>query len=341
MIFPPGEIKKIAVLRALYLGDLLCAIPAIRALRMAYPEAEIVLLGLPWARSFVQRFSHYIDRLIVFPGYPGLPEQIPDIRKVFSFLKEIQEERFDLILQMQGNGTVVNDLLESFGATYYAGFYHVQPPAYNHSFFIKYPDNVPEIMRHLRLMEALYISWANTFLEFPINTSDVRELDSMGLNLPPRYYAVIHPGSRSPDRRWHPKYFASLADRCAEQGLAVLISGVPEEKPIADEVLKYMKYTAINIAGSTSLGAMGLLIKNAFLLVTNCTGVSHIAAAVKTPSIVISMDGEADRWAPLDKSLHHVLDWKKRPRFPEVFQYLDAFLENNFRRDKIKRSYDY
>jgi ADP-heptose:LPS heptosyltransferase len=107
----PGSLQKIAIFRALQLGDLLCVIPAIRALRFACPDAEITLLGLPWAGSFVQRFSRYFDRFIHFPGYPGLPEQDYDPAAFVPFLEEMQAEQFDLLLQMQGNGTCWNFLL--------------------------------------------------------------------------------------------------------------------------------------------------------------------------------------------------------------------------------------
>src|SRR5688572_16862307 len=88
--------RRIVVLRALQLGDLLCAVPAFRALRAALPDSEIVLIGLPWARSFVERYPHYLDGFREFPGFPGLPERPPQLERIAGFLAEIRAERFDL-----------------------------------------------------------------------------------------------------------------------------------------------------------------------------------------------------------------------------------------------------
>jgi ADP-heptose:LPS heptosyltransferase len=81
-------------------------------------------------------------------------------------------------------------------------------------------------------------------------------------------------------------------------------------------------------AGKTSIGAAGVLIKNAFALISNCTGVSHMAAAFKTPSVVISMDGEPERWAPLNKELHKTIDWTKNHQYDLVLEQVEGMISD-------------
>jgi ADP-heptose:LPS heptosyltransferase len=325
MKFPPQTTKKIAVFRALQLGDMLCSVPALRALRNSYPEAEISLLGLPWAGSFTERFSHYLDRFIHFPGFPGLPEQPFNEASWKDFETLMQAEQFDLILQMQGNGSIVNEMLEKLNAGPVAGF-HSAGSYRDPELFIEYPSGISEIERHLRMLENLGIPSVGTDLEFPVTETEIEQLhQTFPLSQQSRFICV-HPGSRGAWRQWPPSHFACLADQCAGMGYQVVVTGTQSEAPITSQVIGLMDYPAIDLTGKTGLGEIGQLIRECDLLISNCTGVSHIAAATRTPSIVISMDGEPERWGPLNHNLHKTIDWTTAPDFKQILTLTETIL---------------
>lgn len=326
------NIQKVAIFRALQLGDMLCIIPAIRALRVAYPRVEITLVGLPWAKAFVERFSSYFDKFIHFPGYPGLPEQSFDEEKFELFLNEMLLEQFDLLIQMQGNGTIVNSLISEFAAKNTAGFYNDESFV-DSPLFIPYPDYGSEIHRHLLLMQHLGIEPSGDHLEFPITKRDIDDFNKLSLSAKRWQYVCIHPGSRGSWRQWPPQYFAAIADYCATLGFTIIVTGTNDERDITKEVLKRMHYSAIDLTGLTSLGVLAIVIKNAFALISNCTGVSHVADAVDTPSVIISMDGEPERWAPLNKSLHRVIDWSRNHFFETVILETESLIKNLLTRE--------
>ena len=328
MKFPIESTRKIAVFRALQLGDMLCAVPALRALRHNYPDAEITLLGLPWAASFVERFSSYIDHFIHFPGYGGLPEQPFDQTLWEAFEARMRAENFDLILQMQGNGSIVNDMLDNLHAGTVAGF-QCTGCIRDNGLFIDYPNSISEIDRHLLMLANLGIRPSGNELEFPIEASETERLTDQNPTLQDSPYVCVHPGSRGAWRQWPTAHFAALSDACAEMGFRVIVTGTESEAPITREVIDQMQNPAIDFTGKTDLGGIGQLIKNARLLVSNCTGVSHIASALCTPSIVISMDGEPERWGPLNKTLHKTFDWTKSQDADAVMSAMKQLLNDD------------
>lgn len=101
------DVRKIAVVRANGLGDMLFGLPALEALRAAYPQAEIVLLARVWHHTLFTGRPGPIDRVIVIPpvGGVGEPEDlVPDEAALEHFFQRMRAERFDLAIQMHGGG---------------------------------------------------------------------------------------------------------------------------------------------------------------------------------------------------------------------------------------------
>ena len=106
-----------------------------------------------------------------------------------------------------------------------------------------------------------------------------------------------------------------MADYCADNGYVPVITGTEDERPITSEVIKHIRNTAVDVTGKTSLGALAALLQDAAFLISNCTGVAHVAAALQIPGIIISMDGEPERWG---HEGHRVIDWTKNPHLDTV-----------------------
>ncbi len=323
----PGP-ERITILRALQLGDLLCAVPAFRALRAAFPDAYISLIGLPWAREFVQRFNDYLDGFIEFPGFPGFPEQPVLIDYIPSFIKEVQQEKFDLALQMQGSGGISNSLTVLFGANRNAGFYLPGQYCPDSERFLSYPAHEPEVWRHMHLMEFLGIPLQGETLEFPLDAQDWESYHDLQerYDLPSCDYAVIHPGARSLARRWPTAWFAAVADGLAERGLHVVLTATAEEAYLTADVVSQMKSHAIDLAGQTSLGTLAALLTGSRLLVSNDTGIAHLADALKLPSVILFTASDPNRWAPLDHKLHRQVAWATAAIPQVVLDEVDALL---------------
>lgn len=317
----------LAVFRALQLGDMLCAIPALRALRAALPHTRVALVGLPWAEQLAARFPHYIDEFIAFPGHAAFPEQAVAQDRLADFYTSMRARRFDMALQLHGSGEYSNNVTRAFGACALAGYGDASSAGREQ--FHPYPDVGAESLRLLDLVALLGVPARGTHLEFPITDADERELAASGLadGLTPGEYVCIHPGARIRDQCWHPARFAQVADQiAAEYDVRIVLTGSASEAPLTAAVASRMRYKALDAAAPISIGAMAALMSRARLLVCNDTGVSHIAAAFGLNSVVIFSKADMRRWAPLDKQRHRCLWDPGGERVQDVIDHARSLL---------------
>jgi len=304
---PLAAVRSIVVFRALMLGDWLCATPALRALRVAAPRARIVLCGLPWTAALAGRLT-MVDDFLPFPGHPALPEKAPGAGSLAEFNARAHVRRFDLALQMHGSGDVVNGIVASLGARMTAGF---ATPGTEDGLDIAcpWPERGHEIDRCLVLADAVGAPPQGRAITFPLRDADRCEALSLLASAGTcGEHAIVHPGAQLPSRRWPPERFARVADALARQGLRIVITGSADEAALARAVCDAMREPAVDLCGRTpSVWTLGALVERAALVVANDTGISHVAAALRTPSVIVASGSDVARWAPLDRARHRVL----------------------------------
>jgi ADP-heptose:LPS heptosyltransferase len=307
-----GPVRQIAVFRALFLGDLLCATPAFRALRGRFPEAEITLIGLPWAQELVGRLPT-IDRLLPFPGYPGLAEVSVDEVRTAAFLREARATDFDLALQMHGDGNVSNGFVAALGARVSLGYRRGADDRLTMSLFWN-PDE-HETTRWTRLVAQVGAKVNTARLDLPVNAAERDNADALlappGAHDPaPRGPLIgLHPGAKDAARRWPTDRFAELGDRLAARfGARIVLTGGGGERPLTAAVAAAMRNPTLDLAGRTDLGTFAAVVGSLDLLITNDTGASHVAATTGTRSIVLFGPSRPQQWAPLDRQRHTAID---------------------------------
>lgn len=305
-----GPIRRVAIVRATRLGDFMCAVPTLRSLRLALPDAEITLIALPFAREMVKRFP-LLDRHEEFPGYPGIRETSFTAQRALAFLAQQQRRRYDLAIQLHGSGVFSNPFTLMLGARYTVGFTRSEDQGFGLDRWVDYPNEGHEVHRVLEMARLLGTPDAGTHLEFPLLEEDHEEVRRLaghhGIDLD-RAIIGVHPGAKNLTRRWPPERFAEAASRLAERiGAEVTITGSPNEWYECLAVAEALTARSHNLVGQTSVGGLAALMSHMTLLLTNDTGPAHIAYALGTPSVTIFGAAEPEVWGPLDTTRHKAI----------------------------------
>lgn len=308
MTLLPADPRRIAVFRALALGDLLCATPAFRALRRRFPAAEITLIALPWAEELARRLET-LDRFLPFPGWPGIREAAADPARIEAFLSAARATGYDLAIQLHGSGSVSNGFVAALGAATTIGYRDGGDDRLTHT--LPWREDEHETVRWLRLVALLGADPTPAPPAFPLLPPDEAGAAELLRGLPPGDGPVValHAGGSDAAKRWPPACFAALGRLLREEFAARLVlTGAAAEAPLTTEIRSALGPAALDLAGRTDLGALAATLRRVDLLVTNDTGASHLAAATGTPSVVLFGPTRPDRWAPLDRDRHAIVD---------------------------------
>jgi ADP-heptose:LPS heptosyltransferase len=301
---PEPDIRKIAVLRANGLGDFMFILPALDALRAAYPEAEITLLGTDLHLELLRGRPGPIDQIVVVPPSHGVRDQ-PGIEEneveLDRFFEAMARERFDLAVQMHGGGRNSNPFVLRLGARLTVGLKTHDAPRLDR--WVPYVYFQPEIIRYLEVVALVGARPTRLEPYLQVTEKDLAETYQL---LPDKSQPLValHPGASDFRRRWSPEKFARVGDELARSGARVVVTGNAPERDLADQVVAAMQTTAQNLAGQLSLGGLAGLLSRCRVVVSNDTGPRHLADAVGAATVAIYWCGNLINCGPLSRTRH-------------------------------------
>ena len=271
------------VLRALGLGDLLTAVPALRALAKTFPTYRRVL-ATNRALAPLALEADLADE--VLPTQP-----LADL--------VWHTYRPTLAVDLQGPGPDSQRILLATHPSRFMAYAHpLVADGWTGPVWL--PDE-HEVRRWCRLLLANGV---------------IGDAADLALRLPPRPVpaemvgaTIIHPGARNGARRWPAERWADVAAAEAGAGRTVVVTGDRSERPLACAVARLAGLPSRNVwAGRTDLLGLAAIVRRAGRVVCGDTGIAHLATACATPSVVLfGPTSPAECGPPAHRPWHRVL----------------------------------
>lgn len=299
--------SRVLFIRLRNLGEAVLDTANLRALKRFRPDLEITTL--------VEAI--YTDLFAADPDIAAiaLPRKNTDNRSTFAsrlgVIKEIRDRKFTAVINLHGGPT-------SAQLTFASGAKHRVAPAHfrnGYAYNLRVPP-VDEILNQPGISQRLH-TVENQFAEFQwlglpgeqaepthlhvapaMLESANAKLAAAGID-PARPFAVLAPTNEFYTKRWMPERFAEVAEALAERELQIVMTGAPTDEQRA-QMQAVQKATKKKLASLSSLtiGELVAVIAGAKLFVGNDSGPAHIAAAVKTPLVVMFGPASSVRWSP-------------------------------------------
>jgi len=277
--------KRILIVIPNWFGETLFVTPFLRSLRQEMTAAHISVMG--WAQcQEVLMYCPYINDYIVYDERTDHKS----LKAKFKIINNLRAGRFDtafilrkslsrsLLLMLAGIPTRVgfNNFKSGWALTHRVPMSH-------------HPQH--KATQYLELLTYMRLRLSFEPYEYSISHDErakaVTLLQDAGLQNDKRMI-VLHPGANWNHKRWSTDNYAKLGDRLAVlPNVQVAITGGPSDLALAEHILKQMQHKAYILAGKTTLRELAACLERAALMVSNDTGVMHLAVALERPTVAL------------------------------------------------------
>ncbi|MBB5335930.1 lipopolysaccharide heptosyltransferase I [Pectinatus brassicae] len=316
--------KNILIIKLSAIGDVIHALPTAAAIKETWPNSHITWVVSPVALDIV-RNSPAIDDIIVFER-KKLNSLSSFLKYIKPFSAQLNKRHYDICIDLQGllKSAVIAFLSHADKKIGYvnmregSGFISkaVKGPNYNGHIVERYLDTVR------------YLGCAPQNIDFPLgitntDTHNAQQILFANNILPTNKYLTLVIGANWSNKRWPTKYFSQIVDWCNTNDIVPILTGAGSiDKNLAKLIQDTAQTKAVNLVNSTSLKELAYIIKNSVAVIGGDTGNLHIAAALKTPAIMIMGPTDANRNG-LYQQTQNVLEvpyeckhcWKRKCKF--------------------------
>lgn len=281
---PLSGIDKILIRGTNWIGDAIMTIPAVNSIRATYPRAHIAVLVKTWVADIYRLFSA-ADEVIPYE------QKYDNASGVLRLAQLLKKRKFAAAILLQN---AIEAAIMSWAARIpiRAG-YNSDGRGILLTHSVK---RSPEIFKlhqtdyYLEMVRALgCVSVGKEMhLETKINPADAQSILQQYIPGGKKEIVGIAPGATyGPAKRWFPARFAYVADKIAALGFRIILLGGKSDRNTAEEVRRLANADLINLAGKTDLNEAAHLISQCRLMLSNDSGLMHVAGALNIPTIAL------------------------------------------------------
>ena len=295
---------KILIRATNWVGDAIMALPALRAVRSRFPEAEIAILARPYVAD-IYRDQEICDQLIAYDSQTTHAGILGRER----LAAEMRALKFDVALLLQ-------NALDAAWLAWRAGIRErIGYARDGRRFLLTKPIPVPktgEIPLHEKFYYLELLRRAGWIDAFPdetfisLNVSEASRqraeefLAQSGVRSNALRIAIGAGASYGSAKCWPPSRFAELANRLqAENDAEVILFGTAAEAAVTRAICSELRRPAIDLTEKTSIADLPALLSRCHLFIGNDSGAMHVAAGVGLPVVAVFGPTDPDGTAPV------------------------------------------
>ena len=294
------ELRNVLIVKLSAIGDVIHALPVSYAIKETFPTARITWVVEPPSFDLLS-MNPCVDKIILFQkkefkSFRGFA------KKFFPFKRELQSERYDAVLDLQG-------LFKSAAIAFFArsniklGMCNmrelsdrVSKPVVGKNF------NGHIVERYLDTARAIGCRVEEIKFPIEIPEDEARKAQAIFEHEGARFdnpFVVMAIGANWPNKRWGEENFAELADWFYGLGvIPVMVGAGVVDAQRAQAIAKQSEIPPVNLIGKTNWKQLAHIIKNARLVIGGDTGVVHLAAGLGVRTVMLMGPTDANRNGP-------------------------------------------